>query len=52
MADTNSDFVEWQTHPRNTWLIENECHLQIKITHKDKYNRQINNASHAAHTAQ
>ena len=29
MADTNSDVVEWQSHPRNIRLIENECHLQI-----------------------
>ena len=33
MTDINSDVVEWQTHPRNIWLIVTECHLQIKITH-------------------
>ena len=35
--------VEWQTQLRNIWLIENECHLQIKVTqiaNKAKYNRQ------------
>jgi len=43
MADTNSN-LEWQTHPRNVWLIKNECHLQIKIilnTNKAKYNKLI-----------
>ena len=36
MVDINySDVVEWQTQPRNIWLIViiKECHLQMKITH-------------------
>ena len=45
-ADINSDVLDMQTHPHNIWLIENECHLQIKVTHitnKAKYNGQIDN---------
>ena len=51
MADINSDIVEWQKTPHNFWLIVNEYHLQIKITHntnKAKYNRQIKNTSRAS----
>ena len=28
--------LEWQTHPRNIWLNDNECHLQINNTHHKK----------------
>ena len=51
MADINSDIVELQKTPHNLWLIVNEYHLQIKITHntnKAKFNRQINNTSRAS----
>ena len=33
VADIKSDVVEWQTHLRDIWLPESECHLHIKITH-------------------
>ena len=39
MADTNSDVLEWQTHPCNVRLIEDECYSQIKYhTLKNKAN--------------
>ena len=37
VAKSNSDVLEWQTNPRNIWLVENECHLQfINAYHKTK----------------
>ena len=33
VADVDSDVVEWQTHPRDIWLAEIDCNLQIKTPH-------------------
>ena len=30
VADISSDVAKWQTHPRDIWLAERECNLQIK----------------------
>ena len=48
MADMNSDVVEWQSHPRNIRLIENECHLQINPHNSQTKPKQHTFPTHGA----
>ena len=35
----NSDVVEWQTHQRDIWITDHECHIQIMVNTSHKHSQ-------------
>ena len=35
----NLDVAEWQTHRRDIWLTDHECHLKIKVNISQKHSQ-------------